>query len=68
MQRRLRYKMGINESFYEVKDPIDLNMKFLEALVKVDIPDLHEDARSLLLSQLKRTVGVLGKIIINNDK
>lgn len=55
-----------NESFKAVKKALDLNCLFLEEVLALDFPSLQPDAKDLLFSQFKITIGRLGNIINRN--
>ena len=56
----------MEEDYLKVKKVTDLNLKLLEEVAALDFSTLHEDAKDLLLSQLKITTGKLGNLIIKN--
>lgn len=58
----------MNQDFQTVQPIINLNLELIEAIQSVEYKSLHKDARGYLLSQLKRTVALLGKILLDYDK
>jgi hypothetical protein len=60
--------MTQEESFEIVQSVLDTNFKFLEKVLSVDIASLHPDSKDLLLSQLKKTIGKIANVILNDNK
>lgn len=60
----------VNQSdpFFEVKKALDLNVKLVEEITSLNLDKLHEDARDMLLSQTRQTVGKLGRILVQYNK
>ncbi len=56
------------EEFDKVSCVVDLNCDLLAELTKIDLDSLIVDARDFMLSQFKKTVGILGNIIEKYDK
>ena len=58
----------MEKQFQQVQEVVNLNLKFLETLKSLNLPKLNKDAKGFLLSQLKKTIGILGRMVIENDK
>lgn len=59
---------NVEEEFDKVEKVIDINCLLLEELGKVDVDKLIPNARDFLFSQLKKTVGILGQLLMKYDK
>lgn len=58
----------MNQDFQTVQPLVNLNLEIIEQSQLIQYKKLHKDARDYLLSQMRRTVAVLGKILLDYGK
>ncbi len=58
--------MEKNNSFDKVKALVEANLNLLEEVARLNLSSLDKDCRDFTLSQLKRTIGILGKLVIDD--
>lgn len=56
----------MDDSFKQIEEVLDLNVQFVEELNILDIKELSPEARAFLFSQLRRTIGILGHVVVND--
>lgn len=55
-----------SDSFEIISEALNLNVQFVEELNILDLKSLSPEARDFLFSQLKKTIGILGRIVLND--
>ncbi len=56
------------DSFDQAQEIIDLNLNFLEKLLLLDMDEMNKDALDYLLAQIRKTVGILGNLVVKHDR
>jgi hypothetical protein len=59
---------NVEEEFEKVERTVEANCVLLEALGDLDIAGLIPNARDFLFSQLKKTVGIIGQVLLKYEK
>lgn len=55
----------MENNFETVKPLIDANFSLLEQIKAIEFKKLDKDCKAFVYSQLRRTIGVLGKLILD---
>lgn len=56
-----------NQDFQKVQPIVDKSVEVLEVVRSVDLSKVDKDARDYALSQLKRMIGTIGRIVVNES-
>ena len=57
-------KKGIKSPFNEVQELVDLSLQLMEEVKRIEKASYEEDALAFLMSQLRRTMTVVGSRVI----
>jgi hypothetical protein len=55
----------VENNFDKVKGIVETNLDFLEQIALVNFKHLDKDCKAFIYSQLRRTAGIIGKIILD---